>query len=279
VLTVERWPPLREPLLVVALTGWVDAGFAGTGTMEALAAQLDGAEEFATLDLTDLLDLQQTRPTARFVSGGLRVIEWPRITLVSGRVGRDVVLLSGPEPSIRWPATAAELVDAAERLGVTQAVTVAGMPALASHRRAVPVLATATSRGLAQEIAPLRPDYSGPTGMQTVLQHALGLAGIPCIGLWAQVPQYVSGSPSPPAVRAMLGRLAELFHLDLDLSVLDSRCDAYVEKVDEGLSQRPDVGELVRRLEAETENQGEMPSADELVSEIERFLRSNPDQD
>jgi hypothetical protein len=270
-ITVERWPSLHEPLLVLALTGWVDAGFAGAGTMEALGAQLDGPEQFATLDLTDLLDLQQTRPTARFVHGGLRVIEWPRIALVSGRLGRDVVLVHGPEPSIRWPSVAAEIADAAQRLGVREATTVAGMPALLSHRRPVPVFATATSRALAQETGALRADYAGPTGMQTVLQYALGVAGIPCTGLWAQVPQYVSGSPSPPAVRAVLARLAELFRVDVDLHVLDSRCDAYTEKVEEGLAQRPDVGDLVRRLETETGE--ELPSGDELVSEIERFLR------
>jgi proteasome assembly chaperone (PAC2) family protein len=270
-LTVERWPQLREPVLVAALTGWVDAGFAGAGAMEALGAQLDGAEQFATLDLTDLLDLQQTRPTARFVKGGLRVIEWPRIALVAGSAGRDVVLVHGPEPSIRWPSVAAEIVDVAQRLGVRQAVTLAGMPALLSHRRPVPVLATATTRALAQESGALRTDYAGPTGMQTVLQYAFGVADIACTGLWAQVPQYVSGSPSPPSVRAVLGRLAELFRLDIDLRVLDSRCDAYVSKVEEGLAQRPDVGDLVRRLETETAQ--ELPSGDELVSEIERFLR------
>jgi PAC2 family len=270
-LTVARWPSLHEPLLIAALTGWVDAGFAGAGAMEALGAQLDDDEQFATIDLTDLLDLQQTRPTARFVRGGLRVIEWPRIALVAGRLGRDVVLVHGPEPSIRWPSVSAAIVDAAQRLGVREAVTVAGMPALLSHRRPVPVLATATSRSLAQEVGTLRADYAGPTGMQTVVQHALGDAGIACTGLWAQVPQYVSGSPSPPAVRAALGRLAELFRLDVDLRVLDSRCDAYVAKVEEGLAQRPDVGDLVRRLESETRDA--MPSGDELVSEIERFLR------
>jgi hypothetical protein len=270
-LTVERWPELREPLLVAALSGWVDAGYAGAGTVEALGAQLDGAEQFAILDLTDLLDLQQTRPTARFASGGLRVIEWPRIAIASGRAGRDVVIVSGPEPSLRWPAVTQVLVETAQRLGVREAVTVAGMPALVSHRRAVAVLATATSRSLAQEIGALRTDYAGPTGMQTVLQHDLGEAGIPCTGLWAQVPQYVSGSPSPPAVRAVLGRVAELYGLDVDLRVLDSRCDAYVAKVEEGLAQRPDVGDLVRRLETETPT--ELPSGDELVSEIERFLR------
>ncbi|MDQ1520067.1 MAG: hypothetical protein QOI55_1140 [Actinomycetota bacterium] len=270
-LTVERWPPLRDPLLVASLTGWVDAGFAGAGAVEALGTQLEGSEQFATLDLTDLLDLQQTRPTARFADGGLRVIEWPRIALVAGSLGRDVVLVHGPEPSIKWPAVAAEIVEAAQRLGVREAVTLAGMPALLSHRRPVPVLATATSRTLAQEVGGIRADYAGPTGMQTVLQYAFGVGDIPCTGLWAQVPQYVSGSPSPPAVRAVLARLAEVYHLDIDLRVLDSRCDAYVAKVEEGLAQRPDVGDLVTRLETETA--AEMPSGDELVSEIERFLR------
>jgi PAC2 family protein len=270
-LNVDRWPKLHEPLLVAALTGWVDAGFAGAGTMEALGAQLDGAEQFATFDLTDLLDLQQTRPTARFVEGGLRVIDWPRIAIVAGRAGRDIVLVHGPEPSIMWPTVAAELVDVAQRLGVTEAATIGGMPALLSHRRSVPVLATATSRALAQEVGALRPDYAGFTGMQTVLQYALGVADIPCTGLWAQVPQYVSGSPSPVAVRAVLARLAELFRVDVDLRVLDSRCDAYTAKVEEGLAQRPDVGDLVNRLERE--NEGDVPSGDELVSEIERFLR------
>jgi proteasome assembly chaperone (PAC2) family protein len=270
-LHVDRWPQLREPLLVAALTGWVDAGYAGAGAVEALGAQLDDVEQFGTLDLTDLLDLQQTRPTARFVKGGLRVIEWPRIALVAGRAGRDVVLVHGPEPSIRWPSVAAEIVDVAERLQVREAVTLGGMPALVSHRRTVPVLATATSRALAQESGPLRADYAGPTGMQTVLQYAMGVAEIPCTGLWAQVPQYVSGSPSPPAVRAVLARLVEQFHVDVDLSVLDSRCDAYTAKVEEGLEQRPDVGDLVRRLESQTD--ATMPSGDELVSEIERFLR------
>jgi hypothetical protein len=276
-LHVERWPEVTNPVLVAAFTGWVDAGYAGAGTMEALTAQLDDADNFATLDLTDLLDLQQTRPTARFVHGGLRVIEWPRITLVAGRLGRDVLLFSGPEPSIRWPMVAAELVEAAQRLGVREAYTVAGMPAFVSHRRAVPVLATATTRSVAQEIGALRADYAGPTGLQTVLQHQLGEAGIPCVGLWAQVPQYVSGSPSPPAVRAVMARVAEISRLSVDLGVLDSRCDAYAAKVEEGLEQRPDVGELVSRLESETEEQ--MPSGEELVSEIERFLRSHPEQD
>jgi hypothetical protein len=143
------------------------------------------------------------------------------------------------------------------------------MPALVSHRRPVPVLATATHRSLAQEIAPLRAAYVGPTGLQTVVQRTLGDAGIRAAGLWAQVPQYVAGSPSPPAIRALLSRLAEIARLSLDVRALDARCDAYVTRVDAGLAAHPDVLEVVERID-----RGQAASGDDLVSEIEQFLRS-----
>ena len=270
-ITVERWPECHDPLLVVALAGWVDAGLAGAGTITALRDQTR-PDEFASIDLTDLLDLQQTRPTARFEAGGLRTIDWPRITLEVGRAGRDIVLVHGPEPSLSWPSVASTITEAAARLGAREAVTVGGMPALVSHRRPLPVLATATSRSLAQELAPLRADYIGPTGLQTVVQRTLGEHGVRCAGLWAQVPQYVSGSPSPPAVRAVLRRLVELYRIDLDLGPLDARSRAYTERVEEGLAARPDVKEIVDRIDHE-----QARSDDDLVTEIEHFLRSQSD--
>jgi hypothetical protein len=269
--SVERWPELRHPFMVIALSGWVDAGMAGAGTMTALHEQLAVADEFTAIDLTDHMDLQQTRPNAHWSDDGHRIIEWPEITFVAGNLGRDVVLVSGPEPSLRWPAVSAAIVEVARTLEVRDACTVAGMPSLVSHRRPVPVLATATHHSLAQEIAPLRLAYGGPTGLQTIVQRALGDADIRSAGLWAQVPQYVSGSPSPPAVRALLRRLAEIGRLELDLLPLDARCDAYAARVDAGLSTRPEVQEVVDRIDRE---QG--ASTDDLVSEIERFLRQQP---
>src|SRR5918992_1457587 len=114
--------------MVVALSGWIDAGLAGAGAVAVRAGQL----------------------------------------------GRDAVIVSGPESSLRWPTVAGEIVEVARRLGVRNAYTLAGMPALVSHRRPIPVLATASHRSLAQEIAPLRTSYVGPTGMQTIVQRALG---------------------------------------------------------------------------------------------------------
>jgi len=277
VLIVDRWPDVHDPLLVVALRGWVDAGFAGAGAADEVREQLSGGRTFGRIDLTDLLDLQQTRPTARFVEGGLRLITYPAIELSGGRCGRDVVVVHGPESSLRWTAVAQVVVDAARRVGARDAVTLGAMPALVSHRSDVQVLATATSRSLAQELDPLRADYAGPTGLQTVVQHELGTAGIPCAGLWAQVPQYVSGSPSPPAIRALLRSLVARFGLELDLHALDAQCDAYATRVETGLASRPDVAEVVEALERALDEPGGSidpgPAGDELVTEIERFLR------
>lgn len=279
-LNVDHWPEVSEALMVIALTGWVDAGGAGSGAMAALVEQLHDRREFGSIDVAMLADLQQTRPIARWEDSA-RVIEWPRITFEWGRVGggregagRDVVVVRGPEPSLRWPTVASAVVDAARRLGVRQAATLGGIPALVSHRKAAVVTASATQRSLAQESIPLRPDYAGPTGLQTVVLRALGDSGIPGCGLWAQVPQYVAGSPCPPAVRALLARLVELYHLDLDLRALDERSQAYLRRVEAGLAARPDVKEVVDQIDQRQEG-----STDDLVAEIEQFLRSQSDDD
>ncbi|MBM3674167.1 MAG: PAC2 family protein [Actinobacteria bacterium] len=271
-LDVKAWPELDDPVMVVALTGWVDAGIAGTGALAVLANQAGRVNRFGAIDLADLCDLQQTRPTVRLVDGVTHGAEWPAVELVSGRVGRDVVLVSGPEPSIRWRAFSAAVVEAAFRLGVRTVVALGGMPAPVSHRRPVSVLATASSRSVAQESGALRADYVGPTGAQTVLQVALGEAGIRAIGLWAQVPHYVAGTPSPTAIRALLERLRDLTGVYADLRALDEQSDAYLEKVEEGLDGRPDVADLVRRLDASAGPE-DLPSGDDLAREIERFLR------
>lgn len=271
-LDIERWPDLREPVLVVALSGWVDAGLAGAGAAAVLIDQLDSAGGFGRVDLTEVVDLQQTRPTVHLVDGATREIAWPTIDLIAGRAGRDLVVCRGPEPSLRWRAFTDELVEMAQRLGVSMMFGLGGMPALVSHRRPVSVLATATSRSLAQEVGAWRADYTGPTGAQTALQVALGHAGVPGVGLWAQVPHYVAATPSPPAISSLLARLREIGGVETDLTPLDSQVDEYRSRVEEGLSERPDVAEMVRNIEA-AEGTGHVPTGEELASEIERFLR------
>src|SRR5712691_6854103 len=101
-LEIDQWPELHDPVLVVALSGWVDAGLAGAGAAAALAEQLESARAFGRLDLSDLVDLQHTRPTVALVEGTTREITWPSMSFVAGRLNRDVVICLGPEPSIRW---------------------------------------------------------------------------------------------------------------------------------------------------------------------------------
>jgi proteasome assembly chaperone (PAC2) family protein len=275
VIEIDTLPQLRDPVLVVALAGWVDAGLAGSGSVAFLQEQLDARRQFARIDLGDLMDLQQTRPTVHLVDGVSREIDWPEITLTAGRLGRDVVLVTGPEPSLRWRAVLGELVDVALQLGVSEAYSVGGIPAMASHRRPVSVLATGTDEDLVERAGAWRQDYTGPTGAQSVLQVMLGDAGVPTIALWAQVPHYLSGGASPPAIRAVLERLRDLAGLAVDLEGLDDQASAYVRRVEEGLSDRPDVVEVITAIEeGEDEvDESELPSGDELASEIERFLR------
>lgn len=259
-----------DPVLVLALSGWVDAGSAGEGASQYLADRLDDASTLARVDLDDIADLQQSRPAVQLVEGVTRELEWPEITFTSGHAGVDVVVGRGPEPSVRWRAFAAEIVDMAKQLGVSRVVTLGGMPSPVSHRRPIQVLSTATSRSVAQEVEPVRLDYTGPTGAQTAVQVAAGSAGIPGIGLWAQVPHYLSGTVSPPAIRALISRLREIAGVECDLRLLDEQSVSYDRQVEETVQSRDDLSQLVEQLEAESPD---LPSGEELVSEIEEFLR------
>jgi proteasome assembly chaperone (PAC2) family protein len=273
-IEIDALPRLRDPVMVVVLSGWVDAGMAGAGAMAVLTEQLESQQSFGRIDLADLLDLQQTRPTVRLNDGATREVVWPSIDLIAGTLGRDIVLVNGPEPSLRWQAVLGELTELATSLGVTRAFTLGGIPSVASHRRAVHVLATGTDADLVAEIGGWRSDYEGPGGAASVLQVMLGGAGVPTVALWAQVPHYVAGGPSPIAIRAVLARLRDLGGVQVDLTALDEQTQAYVHRVDAGLSDRPDVAEVVRAIEADAgDDDPPLPSGDELASEIERFLR------
>jgi hypothetical protein len=139
------------------------------------------------------------------------------------------------------------------------------------------VLATGTDDDLVARAGAWRQDYTGPTGAQSVLQVMLGEVGIPTLALWAQVPHYLSGGASPPAIQAVLERLRDLAGLRVDLDGLEQQSDAYSVRVEEGLADRPDVVEVIEAIEAGEDDveveESELPSADELASEIERFLR------
>jgi len=270
VIEITQDVPLESPVVVVALSGWVDAGSAGEAAARYLAEHAQGSTEIGRVDLSEYADLQATRPMIELIDGVTRKVVWPSIVFTAGRAGTDVVVCHGPEPSVRWPRLAAETVKLAQDRDARMLVTLGGMPAPVSHRRPVKVLATAGTRSLAQELSPLRVDYAGPTGAQTVIQFAAAEAGLPAVGLWAQVPHYLSGTVSPAATRSLLARLREVAGVDIDLVPLDRETAAYQRQVEETVEARSDIAELVARLDAQPD---ELPDGDNLVSEIEEFLR------
>jgi hypothetical protein len=270
VLEIDAWPELREPVLVLALQGWVDAGNAGMLAATSFAGQLVGSRVFARYEIGDLVDLAQTRPRVE-IEGGTRRIIWPTIEFTAGAANRDVVVCVGPEPSLRWPTFVTELTELFVRLGVSYACTLGGVPTLSSHRLPISIVTVAGSHELAQEVGAMSRDYEGPIGVQTVLQMALAEAGIPAVGLWAQVPHYVAGNPSPPAVRALLARLAELTGVRPELTQIDEQVEGYLSAIEDGLAERPDVAQLVQAIEDEVPP--DPVSGDVLAAEIERFLR------
>ena len=273
-LSVDVMPALRDPVLVLALSGWVDAGESGAQAAAWLSGQLEGGRVFARYDLRDVIDLSQTRPRT-FLDGDTRRIEWPAIAISAGHAGRDVIVCTGPEPSLRWPTFTHELATLFSDLGVSYVCTLAGVPAMVSHRIPTSVLVTTTSEAMAQEVGAVPHDYLGQTGAQNVIQFALAEAGVPGVGLWAQVPHYVAANPAPSGARALLERLIELTEVELDLGPLDEQVAAYTAAIEAGLSERPDVAGLVQAIEDEMPEEA---SGDDLAAEVERFLREHREQ-
>src|SRR5262249_54151078 len=151
----------------------------GAGAMSMLVDQLESGREFARVDLADLADLRTTRPLTHLVDGTTREIAWPTIRFLAGRLGRDVVLGVGPEPSLSWRALLDELVELVKRIGVTRAFTLGGAPMAMTHHQPVSLFTTATSPELLREVGGTAIDYIGPVGMHGALQVLLGEAGIP----------------------------------------------------------------------------------------------------
>lgn len=279
-------PKLESPVLVLMLTGWVDSGFAGVGAASHLIAAFDEPADLGRFDLAEECDLQQHRPIVRVRGGEVGGVTYPSVRLVAGTLGRDLVVVHGPEPSLHWRSFVAEVVDFAVRIEVESAYCLGGMPAAVTHRRPPVVLTTVNDSQLVARAHPSREDYSGPTGAQSVLQVELGSHDIGAYGLWAQIPPYLTALPSPPAIAALLGRLRELSGVEADTSALDRQAVEYARRVEEQLVQRPDLAELVDRLDAATPPaEGVLPDlpaaadVDALMADLQAWLARQDDDD
>ena len=212
-LVWEAEPPdLRSPALVCAFAGWNDAAGAATTALTTAAESLD-AELVAQVDPEEFFDFQANRPTIRLTEGQTREIEWPgNVLLAATPQGseRDLVLLAGTEPNLRWRTFADGIAETAERLGVQMVVTLGALIADVAHTFPVPITGLASDEDLVKRLGLTRSTYEGPTGVVGVVHDACGRKGIPSASLWAAVPHYVAAVPNPKAALALLRRLEGL---------------------------------------------------------------------
>jgi hypothetical protein len=260
--------PLAAPALVAALDGWVDAGGCGTGAAEYLAR---GAEVVATFDLDRLLDYRARRPLLDIVGGRLTGMEWPELTVRKvTRGGRDLLVLTGPEPDYGWQRFRGALIELALELGVVQSVCVGAIPAMVPHTRPAPIIMTGTDRAPREGDPPLPAEHLRvPAAAVNLVELSLADQGIPSVGFWAQVPHYVGGVYAAGALE-LVGRVAD--HLGVDVPVDDLAEQAREERarLDEIVAARPEARAYLERLE---DAQQMAPPGGDIAGEVERFLR------
>jgi proteasome assembly chaperone (PAC2) family protein len=272
-------PALRSPVLVCAFEGWNDAASAASAALEAVAASLD-SEVVARIDPEEFYDFQVNRPTIRLAEGQTRQIDWPANTFLAASVPtaeHDVALLSGVEPNVRWRTFAEAVMTAAERLGVKMVVTLGALIADVAHTRPVPITGLASDPELVERLGLSRSTYEGPTGIVGVVHDACRRHGMTSASLWAAVPHYVAAVPNPKAALALLRRLEGLTGIAIEASELEDATERFDDQVSRAVSANPEIEELVRNLEAAQEESVDLgqdvPSADDIAQEFQRFLR------
>jgi predicted ATP-grasp superfamily ATP-dependent carboligase len=284
--------------MVCAFQGWNDAGDAASSAVAFLASALD-ARRFARIDSEEFYDFQANRPAIRLTeesrsrdgddgesegtagASAAREIEWPTVEIFEAtapRAPRDLVLVQGVEPSMRWRAFSSHMVDLAEALGVQVVVSLGALLGDVPHTRPVAMTGHASDAALLERVGIQSSSYEGPTGIVGVLHTACAQAGLPSASLWAAVPHYVAAAANPKAALALLRRVEVLIGVSVDVTELESSAEDYERQVGLAVRSDPDIQAFVERLEqaADSEEQStpeELPSGDILASEFQRFLR------
>lgn len=277
-------PRLRSPVLVCAFRGWNDAASAASTALTAVGAALD-SELVASIDPEEYFDFQSTRPTIVLTEGQSRRIDWPENNLYAVRVpgaDRDLILLDGTEPNLRWRTFAETIATAADALGVELVITLGALIAEVSHTLPVPITGLASDPDLVEELELERSNYEGPTGITGVVHDLCRQAGISSASLWAAVPHYVAAVPNPKAALALLRRLEGLTGIAVEASALEEEASEYEDQIGRAIAANPEIEELVSRIEAEQadllEDGEDVPSADSIAREFQRFLQQRGDQ-
>jgi predicted ATP-grasp superfamily ATP-dependent carboligase len=283
-LRIDSQPKLERPVMIAAFRGWNDGG-QGASLAGAYLARAWAAIEFASIDAENFYDFQATRPMVSLVDGYTRQIEWPENTFMYAPLpgaGRDAIILLGVEPNLRWRTFCDHVTGLAKQFKVELVVTLGSLLADVPHTRPAPVTGSATDPELIQSLGLQASRYEGPTGVVGVLHDACNQAGLKSASLWAAVPHYVSLTPSPRAAKALVDRLADLLHADVDTEELDEAADAYAQQVSEAVAADEETAAYVQELERrvdELAEEADLPTGDAIAAELTRFLRERENGD
>jgi proteasome assembly chaperone (PAC2) family protein len=280
-------PLLRKPVMVCAFNGWNDAGEAASAAVSFIRGSFD-AEEVASIDPEEFFDFTAVRPTVRLTEGVTREIDWPSSTISAAPVPgaeSDLVVLQATEPSLRWRRYTDNLVETARELDVRMVITLGALLADVPHSRPVAITGLASERSLVDKLGFQHTSYEGHTGIVGVLHNTCASAGIPSASLWASVPHYVAAAPNPKVALALVRAFEGIAGVVVDAGELESAADDYERQVSAAVASDPEVKAFVERLETAMDEVGvdevdeeDLPSADTIARDFQRFLRQRGDE-
>jgi hypothetical protein len=276
-------PPLEEPVLVVMLTGWIDASGAAAAAMAELDKECN-ATSLVAFDDDVYIDYRARRPLLELRDGVNTRLVWSVPELRVGRddAGHDVLLLSGPEPDMAWHRFAGTIGELAAQLGVTTMAALGAYPFAAPHTRPPHLSATSPSADVLVGLPFRTSSVDVPAGMAAALEHSVHERGIPAMGIWAQVPHYVATMSYPAASVALLEGLATATGVTIDAADLRreavlqrERLDQLIEGNEEHQAMVAQFERLYDAAEVDQPDEGglELRTGDEIAAEVERFLR------
>jgi proteasome assembly chaperone (PAC2) family protein len=282
VIEIDDARDLIDPIVIAAFEGWNDAAESASAAIDHLMRVWD-ARVVGAVDPEDFYDFQVNRPMVGTDERGHRRLTWPstRIAIASpSDLDRDLILIRGIEPNMKWRQFTAELLAATDELGGQLVVTLGALLADTPHTRPIPVTGTATEPDLVDRLKLEQSNYEGPTGIVGVLQDACTRLDIPAVSYWAAVPHYVAQPPCPKATLALLGQLEDLLQTSIPLGDLPEEARAWERGVDELAEEDEDVADYVRALE-ETRDTTDLPEAsgEAIAREFERYLKRNRPDD
>ena len=278
---------LHEPILLVMMTGWIDAAGAAAAAVEAVIEECE-TSPLIRFDDDTFVDYRARRPTMELRDGVNTNLRWHHIELTAGQSpsGRDILVLSGPEPDMNWRRFSKAIGDIAVELGVTQMIGFGAYPFAAPHTRAARLSCSSPSTEVLASVSFARSSVDVPAGMAAALEHTMHDRKIPALGIWAQVPHYVSAMSYPAASAALLDGLHEATGVMIVGAGLRNEITIQRQRIDQMIADNSEHQNMIHQLEAlhdaAVEDDADAASAaaemriksgDEIAAEIQEFFR------